>query len=119
MPTFHIPEALADSRFTAGGREYTFDGTELTVEEEADAKRVRTFAYDYPQIGITEDGEIVAKPAEAKGEIVPESTNEDPAPAAEAAEAEAVEAEPEPEPDAPEAPSAEDDKPRKRGRRAE
>lgn len=119
MPTFHIPEDLADSRFTAGGREYTFDGTELTVEEEADAKRVRTFAYDYPQIGITEDGELVARPAE--GEIVPESTDEDTAPAAEAAEAEAEadEADTDPEPDAPEAPSAEDDKPRKRGRRAE
>ena len=117
MPTFHIPEALADARFTAGGREYTFSGTELTVEEEADAKRIRTFAYDYPQIGISESGEPLSKPAETSGEIVPdEPAAEDTAPAAEAAEAETT---PDPEPVAPEAPSAEDETPRKRGRRAE
>lgn len=116
MPTFHIPKDLADARFTAGGREYTFTGTDLEVEEEADAKRIRTFAYDYPQIGITEDGELLARPAETRGEIVPESPDEDTAPAAEAAEAEADEADTDPEPDAPEAPTAEVAKPRKRGK---
>lgn len=85
MSTFTVPEEFADLRLYSGGRNYEFAGVECSVEDEADAKRIRIFAVEHPEYGIAEDGETVGyMPA-------PEEDNaEDPAPADATVEAEAA-----------------------------
>ena len=77
MTRFTIPEQYADTRFAAGGRDYEFSGTELVVEDEADAKRIRTYARENPMWGITDEDAKPAPDTRPHGDV---TEDEQPAP---------------------------------------
>jgi len=66
MTKFTTTDTYAEVQFVSGGRIYAFQGGELEVEDESDARRVRTFAADRPDLEISEvREELEPEPAPA------------------------------------------------------